>query len=306
VRGKILDAVTGAPVRSASVEVDAGGSGSSQTYSAADGTYVFLGLSPGTYTVTAGKDDYAGNSRSVVVVAGQTTLGQDITLTQTEFQGVRGHVFYDNGGTASGGASIDLVTVGTEFGRGFAYSSFADGSYEIQGVAPGDYWLKASDAYCFTETIAVTVVGGQILEQDLYLVHHKAQGVIGRVVDSVSRDPVVDALVTVGSGLSGGMFEGQAYTGAGGSFSFTGLEAGWHNVTVDKPGYIVHEQAFQIKATTLGSAGLRHSPPRRTVPSSSGSGRACSASWTTTTRSPRSAGSTPTGTVGARSRTDRP
>ena len=144
--------------------VDAGGSALAETTSAADGGYVFFGLSPGTYTVSADKDRYAANTRSAAVVAGQTTTGQDVRLTRSEFQGIEGHVYHEAGGSPMFAAHVRLYEVSGSFlNERRSYTTGAFGYYKLEDVEPGTYLLEASDQYdwyYFTESVTRQRDGG--------------------------------------------------------------------------------------------------------------------------------------------------
>ena len=104
VRGMVLNDSDGAPLRGAAVELRSGaaqpgGSLVASTHSAADGTYVFSGISAGSYTVVASAAGCTGAWRTVTVLAGQTATGQDVRLVQWESQGITGDLVTTAGGT---------------------------------------------------------------------------------------------------------------------------------------------------------------------------------------------------------------
>jgi hypothetical protein len=265
IRGAVLDNTTGEPVRGASVTVDAGGPTLAQTTSAADGGYVFFGLSPGAYTVTADKDRYAANTRGVTVAAGQTTTGQDVRLTRSEFQGIEGHVYHEAGGSPMFAAHVRLFTVtGTYVNEICSYTTGADGYYKLEDVVPGTYRLEATDQYdwyYFTERVSVTVTGSGMLTQDFSLVGKSTQGVSGWVVDDLTGDPLQGAVVSVRDSAAGNfLVEEVVVTGADGSFVVTGLQVGTHWALVSQPGYEDKIVSFAVRRgeiTTLGAVELK-------------------------------------------------
>ena len=258
VRGKILDATSGQPVKSASVEIAAGGTTEGETSSAADGTYVFSGLSAGTYTVTAGKDGYADNERTVVVVAGSVTTGQDISLTRYELQGITGHIYTDAGHYPIFSAQVKLYDADDTSPYSGPIQSdwtYADGSYSFTGIEPGNYRVVASANYYHPESVTVHLAGGQLRENaDLFLVNYTAQGLYGRVVDKLTGDPLEGALVKAREGDESGPVADWVYTAADGSFVMDahegqGLAAGAYTLSVTKSGY---EKSTRDVAITRG------------------------------------------------------
>jgi len=268
VSGKILDATSGARVKSAWVEVSRSGAAPRRTSSAADGTYVFSGLSPGSYTVTAGKNGYADNQRTVVVVEGTQTTGQDIALTREQYQGITGHVFAEAGHYPIFEASVELYDADDTsiWSRPLqSYVTYADGSYEFTGLEPGNYRIKASAGYCYPESVTVSLSGGQLRENvDLYLVAFRAQGVFGRVVDSLTGDPIEGACVMADDGgETGGYVEDEVFTAADGSFVLDGYErhgmaVGTHGLSVSKGGYEELRRTVTVTRGRITDVGTIH------------------------------------------------
>lgn len=257
VSGKITDATSGAPVKSAWVEIGREGSASHRTSSAADGAYVFSGLSPGTYAVTAGKNGYADNERAVVVAEGSVTTGQNVSLTRYELQGITGHVYTDAGHYPIFSAHVKLYDADDDSPYSGPIQSdwtYADGAYSFTGIEPGNYRIEAAINSYHTESVAVSLAGGQLRENvDLFLVQFLAQGVFGRVVDNLTGDPIEGARVMAVEGdETGGMVEDVVVTGEDGSFFLDalegfGLKVGTHGLIVSKGGYL--EQGRTVAVT---------------------------------------------------------
>jgi hypothetical protein len=266
IRGKILDAGTGLPARFAWVEVDQGGSALRETHAAADGTYVFSGLSPGQYTVTAGKAGYADNSRAVTVAVGQTTTNQNVSLTKYEFQGIRGRVLSTPGGLPVVEAR---VTIREEVDEWWWHSALdydyanMDGTYEFQGVPAGTYRVVATANDHFYDSFVVTIGAGQMLEnRDLHLVRYEAQGMHGTVVDDLTKAAVHGATIAIHTGTDApaGPLLGTVTSAADGTFAATGLEPGPYTLVVEETGYVPSIRTVQIASATIteiGQIGLR-------------------------------------------------
>jgi len=229
---------------------------------------VFSGLSPGSYTVTAGKNGYADNQRTVVVVEGSETTGQDIALTREQYQGITGHVFAEAGHYPIFEASVELYDADDTsiWSRPLqSYVTYADGSYEFTGLEPGDYRIKASAGYCYPESVTVSLSGGQLRENvDLYLVAFRAQGVFGRVVDSLTGDPIEGACVMADDGgETGGYVEDEVFTAADGSFVLDGYErhgmaVGTHGLSVSKGGYEELRRTVTVTRGRITDVGTIH------------------------------------------------
>lgn len=70
ISGVVSDKTTGEPVATVSAVLSPGGN---STVTGTDGSFEFVDLSPGEYTVNINKEGYRDNSKVVTVVAGQTT-----------------------------------------------------------------------------------------------------------------------------------------------------------------------------------------------------------------------------------------
>ncbi len=251
VRGKVLDAGDATGVKYALVELHEGagapdGSLVDTAESAGDGSYVFSGIDAGDYTVVASKDGYAHNSRNTTVVAGQTTTGQDVSISRNATQGVSGTVYTQPGGAPVGWAHVYLRQVSegwwgfTEIDEGY---SEADGTYAFTGVPPGDYYVYASNpGYdCFPDRCDVTVTAAQMTTgQDLHLIAWSSQGLAGRVTSALDGSGVEGASLELREGYDApcGYLYRTTTTGADGSYAFTGVEPGDYTVVGHKTGYV--------------------------------------------------------------------
>ena len=70
ISGVVSDKTTGEPVATVSAVLSPGGN---STVTGSDGSFEFVDLAPGEYTVNINKEGYKGNNKTVTVVAGQTT-----------------------------------------------------------------------------------------------------------------------------------------------------------------------------------------------------------------------------------------
>lgn len=161
IRGQVVAADTGAPVRLAQVSVSPRpGSGDSMTTTGADGRYE-LSVPPGRYTVRATKAGYMsidfGQRRAfepgtlVEVRAGQPRDGVDFTLPRGAV--ITGTV-YNPFGEPAAGVSVQALRYRFDNGqwqlagggRGFADLRMTDdrGVYRVHSLPPGSYFVQAS------------------------------------------------------------------------------------------------------------------------------------------------------------------
>lgn len=150
--GAVTDSVNGsAPVIGATVSTSVGG------YTATigiDGTYS-LQVSPGTYDLTAHRVNYTDARLTGIVVARAANVtGQNIPMTPVAGS-VSGTV-RDSTGTQLFGVTIQDLAIG-----GPSTTTAGDGSYLLNGVAPGSHTLQASKAgYSIAQLTSVSVSAG--------------------------------------------------------------------------------------------------------------------------------------------------
>ena len=113
-------------------------------------------------------------------------------------------------------------------------STSEDGEYEIEGLAPGDYRLRADEDI----SRPVTIAGDAVLNIEIPSVQLSA-----RVVEDGGSVPIVGATVYVrGSAPETARVRSDKQTDDFGQFSLTGIEPGEVVLEVYKPGYEMHRE----------------------------------------------------------------
>jgi hypothetical protein len=140
--GVVYDAVTSQVIASVTVSLD-GGNVSLTTSTAANGTYAFSAVPPGTYTVTATADGYKQNTAmnlEVVDVAGNVVRA-DFALppigSNQRFGGLSGRVL-DNLGNPLVGVSVAISGGAQTNGIFRSTTTGADGTYALVGIVLDD------------------------------------------------------------------------------------------------------------------------------------------------------------------------
>lgn len=162
VRNSVNTPYPGQAIADATVEVIAGGSGSTTTDT--DGTY-YLRLAPGNYTIRVSKELYATQDIPVTITAGvATALDIDMEFTEGAVQGVvKQSIHSSNPGAPIAGATVEVV------GGSASATTAADGTYSLI-LEPGTYTLKASAAGYLPQQIGdVGVTAGVIVAKNFEL-----------------------------------------------------------------------------------------------------------------------------------------
>ncbi|MBN1447649.1 MAG: carboxypeptidase regulatory-like domain-containing protein [Bacteroidetes bacterium] len=249
ISGIVRDAVSGNPVEGAAVTVhgDRNTNPSGSTNGAfartdANGAYRITGLATGSYFVLADNDGYARqyydgavdltNATPVAVTDGQET--QHIDFDLDKFGGsIAGVVRDDNGAPVADANVIAWANVQPNAGRinsGYGHAiSAQDGSYMIDGLPQGDYYVRATakgfipqyfdNASDMSSATKVAVTNQALTGIDFSL--GKGGSISGAVKDEESGDPLPYAVVLVRG--TNQQYEHGARTDANGQYTIEGL-----------------------------------------------------------------------------------
>lgn len=284
IRGRILSAESGAPLRRAQVSLF----GSEvpvrrATTSDADGRYEFLDLPAGRYTLNASKGGYVGlqygqrrpfeGGTPVIVSDGQTMTGLDMTLPRGGV--IAGRITDEFGEPMAGAqAQAQRYTYGPDGQRRLqpVNGAMSDdlGQFRIYGLMPGEYVVSAgvrgpimvapgapiaevNEGYPPTfypgtinvaEAQVITVVVSQETPIQFSLQPARMGRVRGNVVDS-SGKPVAGAMVMLRAGTSMSQIGmGGGQTAADGAFTLTNVAPGDYLVEVRPSARAVGETEF--------------------------------------------------------------
>lgn len=204
----------------------------------ADGTFLLEGLDPGSYDVIATDDDHApASARSVAIGA------TGVTLRLGDAGSIRGVVRDAAGRPAPAFSVIVTRPRGPLEKEPIATRSFldADGRYEVEGLAPGDYEVVAAALGSAPSAIAKAAIPdppGAPITLDLSL--SKGVALRGTVTDRETKQPIAGARVSVEGvleGAAGVPLLASAVTDAKGAFDLQGLAPGLRSLTASAEGH---------------------------------------------------------------------
>jgi large repetitive protein len=255
-----------------------GASVSLTTTTAADGSYSFLGLLPGTYTVTETQPTAYGDGLDTAGSAGGTATNDAITLTLGALPATA-YNFGERGSTVSGSVYLDTNADGIKNGAEAALpattvtitlkdhatgttiataTTAADGSYSFANVPAGVYDIVETQPAAYGSTTANTIAslnvpaGANVTDQNF---GEKASSIAGRVYMDTDANNAFTAgeggvgLVTVTLKNAAGTTIATTTTASDGTYSFTGLGAGTYTVVETQP------SGYTDKADTAGTSG---------------------------------------------------
>ena len=280
-QGRVVEANSARPVANALVQA-MGTEGAAETRTNDDGRYELRELKPGSYTVFVKAkgfvETYYGKSSTAIMdfgsrvtaVGGRLTSGLDIRLQSAA--SISGRIT-DAKGRALAGVEVELVKEQASGDSGASRSDIApgaggfaqtveDGTYQMQDIGPGDYYVRAytsrtmrpaegpASAFAPTFYPGVAEVGSaqrlrlypgqELLDVDFAMATSRSLRVAGRLVDP-----------------TGGLVPGLGVMLH--PMAPSGLPGGELRVTVDAKG------AFEIADVVPGDYMLNVMDPRRTM-----------------------------------------
>ena len=192
------------------------------------GAYALNGVSPGHVVMTVSS---AGLQFEKQV---DVPADQDVTLDIVFPTGARLSGLVTQGGKPAANRNVWMRPVHNESNALYRAATSQDGRYEIEGLPPGDYGLRADDDI----SRAITIAGDAVLNIDIPSVQLSA-----RVVEEGGAVPIVAANVYVrGSAPETARVRGDKQTDDFGRFALTGIEPGEIVLMVYKPGYELHSE----------------------------------------------------------------
>ena len=238
ISGTVSGAVAGG------VKITLSGAGTGTTTTAANGSYTFGSLAPGSYTVTPTLSGYTFSPTSTAV----TISSSNVTGTNFTSSAVVAPT-HSIGGTVSGAVASGVTITLSGAGTGTTTTA-ANGTYSFSGLAAGNYTLTPSlNGYTFSPTSLTVALG--------------TANVTG---ENFTSSAVVVPTYSIAGTVSGAWVSGVTVTlsGAGsaatstdasGNYSFTGLAAGSYTVTPTLSGYTFSPPSAAVTVSTANVTG---------------------------------------------------
>jgi hypothetical protein len=198
------------------------------------GAYALNGVPPGPAVITV-YSQVLHFGRKVDVPA-----DQDLALDLIFPSGARLSGRVTKGGKPVAGRSVRMRPVENESDTLYYTTIQADGSYEIEGLPPGDYRLRVDEDI----SRLVSIAGDAVLNIDIPSVQLAV-----RVLEDGGAVPIVGAKVYLrGSEPETARVRGDRQTDDFGEFRFTGIEPGAIVLMIYKPGYELHREKIAYSA----------------------------------------------------------
>lgn len=209
------------------------------------GTYALNGVPPGNVVVSVFGPSLQFNQR--VVVPSEA----DVTLDIEYPSGARLSGIVTQGGKLLREKVVRLQRVGDESEVLYHGTTSEQGRYEIEGLPPGEYFLRAEG-----DTVRRIAVAGDGVQN----IEMTSLQLSARVVEDGGAVPIVGARVFArGTGLETAGVRSNTETDDFGRFALTGIEPGEIMLIVYKPGYELYREKILYSAPTNQAITLRRS-----------------------------------------------
>ena len=224
--GFVIDASTGLPIQNATVSTDIGGYSSTTD---ADGFYNILEVVPNNYLLTASATGYNSSTQSVTVSAGtlieaKFSLASSVQPTPTPSptptgSGIIYGFVYDEDEMPMRSVSMTLTGPNS-----YSESSKTDedGYYSFEGLAAGDYTIRASKSGYQPASENVSLGEGEENEVDFNLEETTSGSIYGFVRD-IYGEPIENVRIKL-KGLKT-RYNAKTASDKDGFFEFTELDA---------------------------------------------------------------------------------
>ncbi|TEU14550.1 MAG: hypothetical protein E3J21_15520 [Anaerolineales bacterium] len=259
--GRVTDAATGQGIAGAMVEAAPARLGGLDDWdysaiTASDGSYALFGLPTGDYVVRVIALGYAreyydnvtpsSEAKIVHVTSPHETPGIDFDLT--EGGSISGYAYQSDGITPIHGVEVDVRPSGDKHDDGFRASTASDGSYTIEGLALGEYRVRAEvqgwiveyyDNVGDWDDATDVVVTPPKDTPNIKFSLSRGGSISGFVYENDGVTPVQGVEVLASGELTSGEWVGgDTRTQADGSYVITDLPAWDYRVhTCNKPGF---------------------------------------------------------------------
>jgi predicted Zn-dependent protease len=247
--GVVTESSAPTAVPGARVEVVDGVNQGRSVVAAGDGRYALTDLQPGAFSVRAVADGFEAEAHSVTLTSTATV---DFALRRLSKDGPSPARWTLSGVIREQSGSRGVVAgaraeIGEGINRSRSATADAAGRYELSGLEPGTFSVKASADGFGTESRSVTLSANQTLDFALPRVGSPAPGLTARAVDALSSQPLAGVTVRL-DGL------GETTTGADGAFALP--PAAPDTVAVTMTSSVAVERSTRLRASPAATLTL--------------------------------------------------
>ena len=252
--GTITDALTLATLSQVQLSLFSGQTLVATTFSDTSGNYLFTGLAPGSYTLSAGLLNYQTLTGAVTIIANQTTSNN--CALQSQPGSLSGTVLDSTTTQPISGAEIVVFNGSTVVADILTDSS---GNYSATGLSPNvSYTVRVSATNYQTAIQGVTVQSNQTKTVNFAL-NAQPGSIFGQVTDRVTTTALVNATVNL---LQNAVLIASTQTDSSGNYQIPALAPGNYTLQIGANLYQTLLVAVSVQAnqTTTVNASLQANP----------------------------------------------
>ncbi|MFS0766942.1 carboxypeptidase regulatory-like domain-containing protein [Peribacillus phoenicis] len=235
IAGTVTDSISGAPITGARIDLNnSRGELVGFTFTDSNGQYYFEGLEPDTYNISASAEGYLEAQLTLTLEAGESDLNANISLIRASGLGsIRGQVRNAKNNLPIAGARVEILN--SQGVLVAAVSTDSSGFFEVQGLLPGRYTVRASASLYITGSTEAVVKAGETTNVTLLLTMDLAS-LSGTVTDEKNGKPIPCALISAfNQAVKLNVF---GKTDENGKYVITALVPGTYSVRVSAKGYL--------------------------------------------------------------------
>lgn len=221
-----------------------------------NGTYTISGLAPGTYTVVFSAENYQSATVGAMIENGQTTT---LNVTLAGSPGRLNGTVLDEASNPISGATVN-VQIST--GTGIIIATVVtqnDGTYAVEGLAPGSYSVVAS-AVNYQTAAKGAVINSNSTTTVNFILAADPGSITGKVTNAQSGDPISGANVQVSILDSSGVVVASILTDSQGDYAVNGLAPGGYTVQVSAPDFQTNSTTVQVQSNQTSTANVELVP----------------------------------------------
>ena len=242
---------------------------------AANGSYSFAGVAPGSYTVSvtaaAGDTFSTAGTAPVTTTSGSTVTVSPIgeyagsTITGTVFTDLNADGVQESGDAGFSGQTVSLLNAA---GTVVATTTDVNGHYTFSGVAPGSYTVSvtraAGDTFSTAGTAAVTTTSGSTVTVSP-IGEYAGSTITGTVFTDLNADGVQESGDAGFSGQTVSLLNAAGTvvattTDVNGHYTFSGVAPGSYTVSVTRAAGDTFSTAGTAPVTTTSGSTVTVSP----------------------------------------------
>jgi hypothetical protein len=235
IRGIVADSL-GTPLDGAAITVTGGAGSGGTKVTSADGQFMFGGLQPGTYEVSAAAPGFVPHTETLTLLAGEDRF-IPFYLQPSAMPGSIAGTVTDSRGEPLAGASVKVMPDMPDASPVAEYTTAEDGIFQFHDLAAGNYTVSVS-VYGYQpvfRTIVVSIDQPSIVNIALLPAAAPLNGEIQGTVEDAQNRAIAGAEVLLIS--QNNQTVGPVVTGGDGSFRFSDVNAGTYAVSVQAAGY---------------------------------------------------------------------